>query len=109
MVDQPKPLPQPDDYDDDGEWQELINSVEATDIPIDMLKVLRVHLKDGTKFIFPIKEWLDQGSSIDDIDMAVTKWYKAHDDNIAGSDFIVDLNKLKATVRQETKRTLKGL
>lgn len=109
MVDQPKPLPQPDDYDDDGEWQELINSIEATDIPIDMLKVLRVHLNDGSKFIFPIKEWLEQGSEIDDIDQAVTKWYKANDSAIAGSDFIVDLDKLKKTVKEETKRTLKGL
>lgn len=109
MVDQPKPLPQPDDYDDDGEWQELINSIEATDIPIEMLKVLRVHLKDGNRFIFPIKEWLEQGSHIDNIDMAVTLWYKTNDGKIAGSDFIVDIDKLKATVQEGTKRTLKGL
>jgi len=109
VVDQPKPLPQPDDYSDDGEWQELIASVEATDVPIEMLKVLRVHLKDGTKYIFPIREWIEDGSSIDAIDVAITRWYKENDEDVAGSDFIVDLEKLKNTVKKETKRTLKGL
>lgn len=109
MVDQPKPLPQPDDFNDDGEWQELINSVEATDIPIDMLKILRVYMQDGQRFIFPIKEWLDKGIDIDDIQRAVEIWYRSRDDDISGSDFIVDLEKLKQTVGEETKKALKDL
>lgn len=109
MADQPNPLPQPDDWNDNGEWQELINSVEATDVPIDMLSVLRVHMNDGNRFLFPIKEWLAKGLNIDDIERTVNRWYAQHGDEIAGSDFIVNLEKLRTEVEENTKRTLKGL
>lgn len=109
MADQPNPLPQPDDWNDNGEWQELINSVEATDVPIDMLSVLRVHMNDGNRFLFPIKEWLSSGLDINDIEHTVNKWYAQNSDDIAGSDFIVNLDKLRSEVQESTKRTLKGL
>lgn len=109
MADQQNPLPQPDDWDGDGEWQKLIDSIEATDVPVDMLSVLRVHMNDGNRFIFPIKEWLSKGTELKHIEHTINKWYKKNAPEIAGSDFIVNLEKLRAAVTENTKRTLKGL
>lgn len=106
MVDQPRPLPE-EGIDLEGEWQDLLNSIEATDIPLEMLKVLRVHMEDGKRYVFPIKDWLEDGAKLSKIQQTVDAWYRENDDDILGSDFIVDLDKLKDTVTAETKRILK--
>lgn len=105
-----KPQPEEDfDIHIDQEWQELIDSVEATDIPLDMLKYLRVHLKNGESTVFPITNWIDDGEDIEQIQEVVSLWYKKNEDNIEGSDFIVDLEKLKETVQYQTDRILRDL
>ena len=108
MPEQPKPLRE-GLYDLEGEWQELVDSIDATDIPINMLKVLRVHIDEDTRFVFPIKDWLDEGVPIVKIEKVVNDYYLKHSDDILGSDFIVDLDKLKTTVKAETKKALKNL
>ena len=108
MVEQPKP-PHDDLGDLEGEWQGLIDSIEATDIPVEMLKVLRVHMDEDTRFIFPIKDWLDDGIPLAKIEKTVNDYYLDHADEILGSDFIVDLDKLTNTVTAETKKALKNL
>lgn len=108
MPEQPKPLREGLD-DLEGEWQELVDSIDATDIPVNMLKVLRVHIDEDTRFVFPIKDWLDEGVPIAKIEKVVNDYYLKHSDDILGSDFIVDLDKLKTTVKAETKKALKNL
>lgn len=97
-----------EDYEEQ-EWQDLIDSIEATDVPIEMLKYLRVHLKDGTKMIFPIIKWSNEGTGFDEIKHLVKKWYEANDKEVVGSDFIVNLVKLKETIKSQTHKTLKDL
>lgn len=94
---------------EEQEWQDLIDSIEATDVPIEMLKYLRVHLKDGTKMIFPVVKWVDEGSNFEEIKHVVKTWYNVHDKEIAGSDFIVNLSKLKKIIKTQTQKTLKDL
>ena len=91
------------------EWQDLIDSIEATDVPIEMLKYLRVHLKDGTKMIFPVIKWIDEGSDFDEIKSVVKHWYSTNDNKIKGSDFIVNLDKLKRIITSQTQKTLEDL
>ena len=111
MEQDPKRLQPEENFDIqiDQEWQELIDSIEATDIPLDMLKFLRVHLKDGESTVFPIVDWVNDGKDIEHIKEVVSLWYKKNETNIEGSDFIVDLDKLKKTVQYQTDQTLKDL
>lgn len=114
MEQEPK-KPQPEhlvdllDEQEDSDWQDLLDSVDATDVPIEMLKYLRVHLKDGTKMIFPVVKWNNEGTDFDDIKSLVTDWYVKNNKEILGSDFIVNLPKLKDTVKTQTDRILKDL
>lgn len=94
---------------EEQDWQNLLDSVDATDVPLEMLKYLRVHLTDGTKMVFPVIKWCKEGTDINDIKKIVTEWYKKNDKKILGSDFIVNLTKLKETVKTQTERTLKDL
>ena len=107
MVGTPRSLPK--DLDDGEEWQEMLNGVDASEVPLEMLKYLKTHMKNGSSFIFPIKEWLDSGADIDQIDEAILRWYKIKDKDIIGSDFVVNLEKLKETVIPQTKQILKNL
>lgn len=107
MEKQPRSLPK--DYNDNEEWQQLLDDIETVDIPVELLKSLRAYLNDGTSFLFPIKEWIDQGSSVDDIDDAITNWYSIKNKDIVGSDFVVDLEKLKSTVTTQTNKIFKNL
>lgn len=107
--------PQPEEsFDIVGEqeeqdWQDLLDSVDATDVPIEMLKYLRVHMKDGTKMVFPVIKWSSEGVDFNEIKNIVSDWYKKNDKEILGSDFIVNLTKLKDTVKSQTSRILKDL
>jgi hypothetical protein len=94
---------------EEQQWQDLIDSIEATDVPLEMLKYLRVHLRNGKKMIFPIVKWQDDGVNLDEIKNLVSEWYNQNNREITGSDFIVNLNKLKQTVKLQTERTLKDL
>ena len=94
---------------EDQEWQDLIDSIEATDVPLEMLKYLRVHLKDGTKMVFPITKWVTEGADFEEIKNLVKQWYDDNSKQVAGSDFIVNLVKLKKMVKSQTQKTLKDL
>lgn len=94
---------------DGEEWQSMLKGIEATEVPIELLKSLKTHMKNGTSFVFPVKEWLEAGTDPDDIDEAILKWYKAKDKEIAGSDFVINLEKLQETVIPQTQQTLKDL
>lgn len=114
-VEQEPKKPQPEHLVDivedqeEHDWQNLLDSVDATDVPIEMLKYLRVHMKDGNKMIFPVVKWNNEGADFEEIKNLVSEWYKKNDKQILGSDFIVNLSKLKDTVKSQTNRILKDL
>lgn len=95
---------------DHEKWEAIINEVNASDVPVEMLKYLRVHLSDGTKYVFPILQWSnDDGMNYDQIKMIILNWMNTNKSNILGSDFVVNLDKLKNTVTTATANTLKNL
>lgn len=107
MAKKPKLLP--NETNDGEEWKKMLESIDASEVPIEMLKYLKAHMTNGSSFIFPVKEWLDSGASSDEIEEAIYNWYKLKDDEILGSDFVVNLEKLKETVIPQTQQTLKNL
>jgi len=87
----------------------MLKGIDASEVPIEMLKYLKTHMKNGISFVFPVKEWLDAGTDPDEIDEAILRWYKAKDKEIAGSDFVINLEKLQEAIIPQTKQTLKDL
>lgn len=105
-----QPIPLPKDLDNDTEeWQKLISSLDSTDVPIELLKYLRVHLVDGSKFLFPIEDWLNDGLDPDTIEDIVLDWFDKFERQVLGSDFIVNLEKVKSEVLPNTDSVLKDL
>lgn len=95
---------------ENAQWQDLINEVTASDIPIELLKYLRVHLNDGTKYVFPVLKWAEEDEmTFEEIKKTVIEWMFTNQNDILGSDFVVNLEKLKDTVTTATANTLKNL
>ncbi len=107
MGDHPRSLPE-GQYDGE-EWLSMLDSIDAKEIPIEMLKYLKAHMDNGTSFIFPIKEWIEQGADPEKINEAIEQWYDLKDDEIVNSDFVINLEKLQETVITHTNETLKDL
>ena len=59
--------------------------------------------------IFPIFKWVNEGAEFDEIKTIIKQWYDANDKEIQGSDFVVNLVKLKKVIKSQTKKTLKDL
>lgn len=107
MDGQPRSLPK-GQYDGE-EWQSMLSSIDAKEIPIEMLKYLKAHMDNGTSYIFPIKEWIEKGANPDAINDAIERWYELKDDEILSSDFVINLEKLQETIITHTNKTLKDL
>ena len=45
-------------------------------------------------------------STGEEINKAVNEWYELHGEDVAGNDFIIDLEKVKSTVSASTKKML---
>lgn len=113
MADHPKSRllkPQPEDPNDEyGEWRELLKDIDVTDIPLEMAKVLRVHMTTGEKFVFPISQWSKEGYSSKKIENLINKWHERNENEIDAYDFVVDVERVKEAVTAETNKVLKKL
>ena len=112
MADHPKSKllkPQPDTDEEMGEWQDLLKDVDVSTIPLTMVKILRVHLDEGQKLVFPIKQWIAEGSSISKIENMLNKWQDHNKDHVEAVDYVLDIEQLKTTVTAETNKALKDI
>lgn len=111
MPDQPKLLnPHLEDPNDEyGEWRELLKNIDITNIPLEMAKVLRVHMTTGEKFVFPISQWNKEGYSTKKIENLINQWHERNENEIDAYDFVVDVERVKETVTAETNKVLKDI
>ena len=108
----PKLRPRPDTGEEETaseEWQNLIDDVDTSDIPLHMLKSLKIELSDGSKYIFPISSWITNGSKEEDIVKSIQTWFKSHRKNILNTSFAIDVDLVQKIVQPVTNVTLKDL
>jgi hypothetical protein len=106
----PQPLPDSGEYAE-REWQELLDNLVPETVPLSMLKVLRVTLDDEneTSLVFPVKQWVEEGTPIAKIEVYINSWMEEHEDTVKSTDFILDFEELKEVVITETQKALKNL
>lgn len=91
------------------EWKTFFKGMDLTDVPLDLLRTLRVHLDDDTIFSFPIEDWLAKDLSPEEIAEVITMWFEENDERVVNSDFIINLDKVKSEVKPITDEILKNL
>lgn len=91
------------------EWKTFFKGMDLTDVPLDLLRSMRVHLDDETEHSFPIEEWLERGLEAEDIAVIIMEWFDENNDRVVNSDFIINLDKVKSEVKPKTDSVLKDL
>lgn len=104
-----KPRLLPEESNNNEEWKKVLTGVDVNEIPINLLKYLKTHMKNGNSFVFPVKEWLDSGASEDEVEESIYRWIEIKNKEIESSDFVIDLEKLEETVSPHTQQMLKNL
>lgn len=90
-------------------WEQVIQSVDKREVPVEVLERVSVNLIDGTEIEVNIKELLAEGYSSAEIERMLNKKFKDMDDLISNVDFFVDVESVQERVLPETLKVLKNL
>lgn len=90
-------------------WQEIVNDVDKKEVPIRVLQCISVQLIDGTNIIINVKELIEEGQDLDDIEAFLDEKFNQLDKYIKNVDFYVDIDKVVKTIQPETDKVLKNL
>lgn len=90
-------------------WQEIVNTVDKKEVPISVLQHISVQLIDGTNILINIKDLVDEGQNLEEIESLLDEKFNQLDQYIKNVDFYVDIDKVVNTIQPETDKVLKGL
>jgi hypothetical protein len=90
-------------------WQEIVNSVEKNEIPVNILQQITVELIDGTMVTIGIKDLIQDGYDPVEVQDLLNEKLQELDQYIHNVDFFVDIDAVVETVQPETDRVLKNL
>lgn len=90
-------------------WQDIVNDVDKKEVPIRVLQHISVLLIDGTNIIINIKELIEDGQDLEEIEALLDEKFNQLDQYIQTVDFYVDIDKVVSTIQPETDKVLKNL
>lgn len=90
-------------------WQDIVNDVDKKEVPIRVLQCISVELIDGTNITINIKELIEEGQDLEEIESLLDEKFNQLDQYIRNVDFYVDIDKVVDTIQPETDKVLKNL
>ena len=96
------------DPDDDlqSRWESIIADAEIKEVPIVFLREISVIMLDGTCRSFNVRELLDLGMSIGDIEEHFQDFLELNDEDIDNIDFHINVEALAREVGKKTRGLL---
>lgn len=92
-----------------AKWKSILKDVDKKEVPIHILEKLVVYLKDGTKVEIDVKNILNEGADVEEIEERVNNRLSELERYIVNVDFFVDLELVERTVQPETDKILSKL
>jgi len=90
-------------------WEDILESIDKTEVPVEVLKSVEIILNDNTIVELSMKELTNQGMSFKDIESALNERMEKMSDLIKTVDFFVDIDKVEQQVQPNTDKILKDL
>ena len=90
-------------------WEDIVNSVEKVEIPVDCLKRVTINLLDGKRKQINIAKYRQKGLKNEEIEEIMGKYFFMLNDVIRNVDFIVDINAVEQLVQPLTDQLLAKL
>jgi len=91
------------------QWEAIVKSVKKSDVPVNVLDSIAVHLIDGTRVDISISEMVSQGIGHDEIQDYINDKLINLDSYIENVDFYVSVDEVAKLVQPMTDLLLKNL
>lgn len=90
-------------------WEHIIDGVEKTKIPVEFIKKLVIKLSGRRQRTINIHSLIKQGLDSGEIEEVVSRQLQEYDEEMAGIEFILDIEGIAKVVQPETDKILKNL
>lgn len=92
-----------------SKWEDLVDDVEKSDIPIECIKRVVIKLTDGKRRYLNISVLRKKGYEPDELEGILNEKLKEYDGIIENVDFFIDVEAVAEQVQQETDSMLGNL
>ena len=92
-----------------AKWEDLVDNVEKTDVPIECIKRLVIKLKDGKRRYLNIATLRKKGYYPEELEQVLNDKLAEYDGDIENIDFFVDVEAVAELVQKETDTILGNL
>lgn len=92
-----------------AKWEDLVDDVEKTDVPVECIKRLVIKLKDGKRRYLNIATLRKKGYYPEELEQVLNDKLAEYDGNIENIDFFVDVEAVAELVQKETDTILGNL
>ena len=90
-------------------WEDLVDNVEKTDVPVECIKRVVIKLADGKRRYLNISVLRKKGYEPDELEHILNDKLKEYDGEIENVDFFVDVEAVAEQVQRETDSILGNL
>jgi hypothetical protein len=88
------------------QWENIIDGVNKTDVPLECIKKVVVKLAGGRQKTINVHSLLKQGLELEEIETMLTRFFTERDSEIRDVDFVVDISAVANLVQPETDKLL---
>ena len=92
-----------------AKWEDLVDNVEKTDVPVECIKRLVIKLKDGKRRYLNIATLRKKGYYPEELEQVLNDKLSEYDGMIENIDFFVDVEAVAELVQKETDTILGDL
>jgi len=90
-------------------WEDLVEGVSKTDVPVDCIKRVVIKLKDGRRRYLNMSTLRKKGLDPLELEGVLNQKLEEYDSQIANVDFFVDVEQVADIIQPETDKMLGGL
>jgi hypothetical protein len=90
-------------------WEEIIDDVSKTKIPVEFIKKLVLKLRGRKQHTINIQRMIDKGFDSEEIEQTVVEKLEQYDDDMINIEFVLDVEGIANLVQPETDILLKKL
>ena len=90
-------------------WEDLVEGVSKTDVPVDCIKRVVIKLKDGRRRYLNMSTLRKKGLDPHELEGVLNQKLEEYDSQIANVDFFVDVEQVADIIQPETDKMLGGL
>ena len=88
------------------QWENIIDGVNKTDVPLECIKKVVVKLAGGRQKTINVHSLLKQGLELEEIETMLTRFFTERDKEIRDVDFVEDITAVANLVQPETDKLL---